>query len=84
MTKIVYKLNETLCGRTAIFLNWKLQDVKSFVNIINSEDRMINAKSLLGLLSGNFKANQIITILIEDENNLLKDGEEEEGREERE
>lgn len=67
MIKVQYKLSETLCGRTAIFLNWKLQEVDSFVYIITPEDRMINAKSLLGLLSGSLKQNDIITIAFEKE-----------------
>ena len=70
---ISYKLDKNLIGRTATMLNWKLGQVNSSVRIVNKEEnRIINAKSLIGLLSGCFKADSIIDIVIEDERDLRK------------
>lgn len=73
MTKVTYQLNKNLTGRQANMLNWKLSQVQSSIRILNKEeDRMINAKSLIGLLSGAFRADNIIDIIIEDERDLNK------------
>lgn len=73
MVRIVYQLDKNLAGRAATQLNWKLEKVESPVRIINDEEgRMINAKSLVGLLSGCFRADSRINVVIEDENELEK------------
>ena len=73
MKKLTYKLNKNLTGRQATMLNWKLTQIEGSVRIINKEEnRMINAKSLIGLLSGAFRADNIIDIVIEDEKDLSK------------
>lgn len=70
---ISYKLNTTLTGRQAVMLNWNLSKVQGEVRIINKEEnRVINAKSLIGLLSGGFKSDNIIDILIENDTNLME------------
>jgi phosphotransferase system HPr-like phosphotransfer protein len=70
---VSYKLDKNLIGRTAAMMNWKLGQVNSSVRIVNKEEnRMINAKSLIGLLSGCFKADNIIDIVIEDERDFKK------------
>lgn len=54
-------------------LNWNLSQVPGEVRIINKEeDRVINAKSLVGLLSGCFRADNIIDILIENKTDLME------------
>ena len=73
MTKVTYQLNKNLTGRQANMLNWKLSQVQSSIRILNKEeDRLINAKSLIGLLSGAFRADNIIAIIIEDEKDERK------------
>ena len=73
MTKVTYQLNKNLTGRQANMLNWKLSQVQSSIRILNKEeDRLINAKSLIGLLSGAFRADNIIDIIIEDEKDERK------------
>lgn len=68
---VTYRLNKDLTGRTAAMLNWKLGTLKSSVRIVNKEeDRIVNAKSLIGLLSGCFKADSIIDIKVENENEI--------------
>lgn len=73
MSKVTYRLNKNLTGRQANMLNWKLTQIPGSVRIINKEEnRMINAKSLIGLLSGAFRADNIIDIIIEDERDEKK------------
>lgn len=70
---ISYKLNKTLTGRQAIMLNWNLSQINGEIRIVNKEeDRVINAKSLVGLLSGAFRADNIIDILVENEADLVE------------
>ena len=68
-----YKLDKNLVGRAATMLNWKLGQINSSVRIVNKEEnRVINAKSLIGLLSGCFKADDIIDIMLEDDRDERK------------
>lgn len=70
---ITYKLNKNLTGRQANMLNWKLTQIPGSVRIINKEEnRMINAKSLVGLLSGAFRADNIIDIVIDRDEDIQK------------
>lgn len=73
MQIVLYKLDKNLWGRAAAQLNWNLEKIKSSIFLVNEEGRMINGKSLIGLLSGNFKENSYIRIMIEgkeDVNNI--------------
>lgn len=70
---ITYKLNKNLTGRQANMLNWKLTQIPGSVRIINKEEnRMINAKSLVGLLSGAFRADNVIDIVIDRDEDIQK------------
>lgn len=59
-----YKLSKDLIARTATMLNWNLQKVPSSIEIINKEGRKVNGKSLVGILSGQFRKNDEIKIII--------------------
>lgn len=75
MQIVLYKLDKNLWGRAATQLNWNLEKIKSSIFLVNEEGRMINGKSLIGLLSGNFKENSYIRIMIEGKeevNNIRK------------
>lgn len=75
MQIVLYKLDKNLWGRAAAQLNWNLEKIKSSIFLVNEEGRMINGKSLIGLLSGNFKENSYIRIMIEGKeevNNIRK------------
>ena len=75
MQIVLYKLDKNLWGRVAAQLNWNLEKIKSSIFLVNEEGRMINGKSLIGLLSGNFKENSYIRIMIEGKeevNNIRK------------
>ena len=58
---VIYKLNKDLIARAAMQLNWELKDVKSEVEIVGA--RQINAKSLIGILSGNFCKNDKVKVI---------------------
>lgn len=57
---IKYKLHKDLIGRAAAQLVYELKSLMSSINIISNV--AVNAKSLVGLLSGGFRKDDIITI----------------------
>ena len=67
-------LNKNITGRAAAQLNWALSSLKSSIRIINKEGRMVNATSLVGLLSGQIREGDLITISFdqEDEEQRIK------------
>lgn len=69
---ISYKLNKDVVARTATMLNWNLNSVKSSIRIITKDKRMINAKSLVGLLSGHLETDDQIDIIIDQDQDLMK------------
>lgn len=69
--KLQYKLNRDVVARTATMLNWNLNQLHSSIHI-QSNDRVINGKSLLGILSAQYKMGDIITIIFDDEKDLDK------------
>jgi phosphotransferase system HPr-like phosphotransfer protein len=72
MQTFTYKLNKDLCGRSASLLNWKLNDFPFQINIYANKNRVINAKSLIGLLSANLKENSFLTFAINDDIDIIK------------
>lgn len=69
--KLQYKLNRDVVARTATMLNWDLNQLHSSIHI-QSNDRVINGKSLLGILSAQYKMGDIITVIFDDEKDLDK------------
>lgn len=69
--KIQYTLNNDIVARAATQLNWEINKIDGTFYIIKNE-RMINAKSIIGLLSGNFHKGDTITIEFESEDNADK------------
>ena len=57
-----YKLLKDLTGRTASQFNWSLNKIPHEVFLCIHDGRIINGKSLIGLLSGKFLKNDIIEI----------------------
>lgn len=70
MMKINYLLTKNVVARAASTLNWDLNSLTSSVYIINTEGRMINGKSLIGILSGNLKETDKIEILYDKKEDL--------------
>ena len=63
MITVRYRLKKDLLGRTANRFNWKLQDCPFQIHLIMGKDgRVINGRSLIGLLSGRFIAGNEIEI----------------------
>ena len=71
---LTYKLQKDLCGRAATQLRWHLQSLKSEVRIMT--ERMINAKSLVGVLSAQLRTGNHIAITFdcnEEENKIREE-----------
>lgn len=64
--KIKYLLNEDIIARAATQLNFEITKISAPV-YIEKEERLINAKSIIGLLSGDFRKGETITIDFSDE-----------------
>lgn len=64
MNKIKYKLNKDIIARNAAMLSWSLNQVKSCINIFN-KNRVVNGKSLVGILSGDMRKGDVIIINID-------------------
>ena len=56
-----YRLDKDIVARTAAQLNWQLKQLPCTINIKNS-DRIINGKSLVGILSAHMRLNDVIEI----------------------
>lgn len=69
--KLQYKLNRDVVARTATMLNWNLNQLHSSIHI-QSNDRVINGKSLLGILSAQYKMGDVIIVIFDDEKDLDK------------
>ena len=72
MIYLNYKINKDLVGRTAAQLNWNLSKLSSSLYIITKEKRMVNGKSLVGLLQGNIRKGDSVTILLDKEEDIVK------------
>lgn len=72
MITLNYKINTNLAGRTAAQLNWNLNKLSSSLYIITKEKRMVNGKSLVGLLQGNIRKGDLVTILLDKEEDLAE------------
>lgn len=66
MYNIKYLINKDLVNREAINLIFKLNNLKTNLYILNNKKRLINGKSLIGLLQANIRGGDIITVSIED------------------
>lgn len=69
--KLTYKLNKDIVARTAAMLSWDLNQLHSSVHI-QSKDRVINGKSLVGLLSAQLKMGDTINIVFDEVNDFNK------------
>lgn len=74
MTDFMFTLNKNITGRVASQLTWDLNNITGNIRIINTEGRMVNGKSLLGLLSARMQENDTIKVMIDrpEDEGLLK------------
>lgn len=70
MITLNYKINKNIVGRTAAQLNWNLNKLSSSLYIITKEERMVNGKSLVGLLQGSIREGDLVTILLDKEEDI--------------
>ena len=70
----MFTLNKNITGRVASQLTWDLNNITGNIRIINTEGRMVNGKSLLGLLSARLQENDTIKVMIDrpEDEGLLK------------
>lgn len=57
-----YKLKRDLTGRVASQLNWELNEIPHQIFLRIHDGRIINGKSLIGVLSGRFVKGDVIEI----------------------
>lgn len=62
---ITYKLDRDIVARTAAQLNWNLKQVRSSIRIIHG-DRIVNGKSLIGIMSANMRFDDTISVIIDE------------------
>lgn len=60
-----YKLKKNLTGRIATQFTWGLSAIPHQVFLKTSESRIVNAQSLIGLLSGQFKEGELVEIAVQ-------------------
>lgn len=72
MQTFTYRLLKDLVGRPATLLNWKLNDFPFQTNIYVDKNRVVNAKSLIGLLSANYKTGAILTFAVNNDIDVTK------------
>lgn len=58
-----YKLNKDLCGRAAAQLNWNLNSLCSEIHL--KGERIVNGKSLIGILAAQFYNGEEIEIIFD-------------------
>jgi phosphotransferase system HPr-like phosphotransfer protein len=64
MVTVKYKLKKDLTGRTANQFSWKLQDCPFQIHLIMGKTgRIVNGRSLIGLLSAQFTTGQVMEIV---------------------
>lgn len=66
---LTYKLYRDVVGRTAAQLNCELRQIKTSIRIIN-RDRMINGKSLVGILQASMRFNDIISVIFDEDEQI--------------
>lgn len=68
MKNLTYKLSRDVVAKQAANLWQSLSELKSCIHITNlRKEKMINGKSLIGILSGDFKMGDLIKISYDNE-----------------
>ena len=62
---LTYRLDRDIVARTAAQLNWNLKQIPSSIRIIHG-DRIVNGKSLIGIMSANMRFDDTISVIIDD------------------
>lgn len=67
-----YKLNNNLLERNAANLVFSLKDINSSIFLYRENERRVNGKSLIGILSSRFIQGETIKILIDNSEELSR------------
>lgn len=72
MMTCTYKLNDNLLERNAANLVFSLKEINSSIFLYRENERRVNGKSLIGILSSRFMQGEIIKILIDNSEELSR------------
>ena len=67
-----YKLNHNLLERNAANLVFSLKEINSSIFLYRENERRVNGKSLIGILSSRFMQGETIKILIDNSEELSR------------
>lgn len=67
-----YKLNDNLLERNAANLVFSLKEINSSIFLYRENERRVNGKSLIGILSSRFVQGETIKILIDNSEELSR------------
>ena len=67
-----YKLNDNLLERNAANLVFSLKEINSSIFLYRENERRVNGKSLIGILSSRFMQGETIKILIDSSEELSR------------
>lgn len=67
-----YKLNDNLLERNAANLVFLLKEINSSIFLYRENERRVNGKSLIGILSSRFMQGETIKILIDNSEELSR------------
>ena len=67
-----YKLNDNLLKRNAANLVFSLKEINSSIFLYRENERRVNGKSLIGILSSRFMQGETIKILIDNSEELSR------------
>ena len=67
-----YKLNDNLLERNAANLVFSLKEINSSIFLYRENERRVNGKSLIGILSSHFMQGETIKILIDNSEELSR------------
>ena len=67
-----YKLNDNLLERNAANLVFSLTEINSSIFLYRENERRVNGKSLIGILSSRFMQGETIKILIDNSEELSR------------
>lgn len=68
----IYKLNDNLLERNAANLVFSLKEINSSIFLYRENERRVNGKSLIGILSSRFMQGETIKILIDNSEELSR------------
>ena len=72
MMTCTYKLNDNLLERNAANLVFSLKEINSSIFLYRENERRVNGKSLIGILSSHFMQGETIKILIDNSEELSR------------